>query len=437
MHRPYLKLVLVIIIFVSSRFYVQGQNSIDSLTLSKIITVVEQNHPSVKEAVEAINSADAGIGLAKSGYYPNVDATASYARIGPVQEMTFPGFGTFQLYPADNYSANLNCYETIFDFGKTSKNIAFAKEMKNLNQQTVEQVKQKLAFATIAIYYTIVYLQEAIVINKEQLKTLQEHLDFIEKKHETGSATQYEILSTKVKISAAENAGIDLQTNLKNQTTELNVLMGQPENATIAVKKELDVKLPEVREDSLLSFAFAHRDEIKIAQEKSTIAELKYKIIKAQDNPSLNVQLTGGAKNGYIPDLNLLKANYVAGLGLKVPIFNGTRSKYNLSQAKSAISMTGFETDLAKKTITSDVTENNENVKASLKKIERFKLQLSQSQEAFQLAQTSYQAGSITNLDLLDAATTISESSLLLLKSKIEYITNIFKLKASLGERLY
>jgi outer membrane protein TolC len=127
----------------------------------------------------------------------------------------------------------------------------------------------------------------------------------------------------------------------------------------------------------------------------------------------------------------------VAGLGLKVPIFNGTRSKYNLSQAKSAISMTGFETDLAKKTITSDVTENNENVKASMKKIERFKLQLSQSEEAFQLAQTSYQAGSITNLDLLDATTAISESSLLLLKSKIEYITNIFKLKASIGERLY
>lgn len=437
MHRPYLKLVLVIIIFVSSGYYVQGQNSVDSLTLSKIITVVEQNHPSVKEAVEAINSADAGIGLAKSGYYPNVDATASYARIGPVQELTFPGFGTFQLYPADNYSASLNCYETIFDFGKTSKNIAFAKEIKNLNQQTVEQVKQKLAFATIAIYYTIVYLQEAIVINKEQLKTLQEHLDFIDKKHETGSATQYEILSTKVKISAAENAGIDLQTNLKNQTTELNVLMGQPESTTIAVKKDLDIKLTEVREDSLLSFAFSHRDEIKIAQEKSTIAELKYKIVKAQDNPSLNVELSGGAKNGYIPDLNILKANYVAGLGLKVPIFNGTRSKYNLSQAKSAISMTGFETDLAKKTITSDVTENNENVKASMKKIERFKLQLSQSEEAFQLAQTSYQAGSITNLDLLDATTAISESSLLLLKSKIEYITNIFKLKASIGERLY
>ena len=58
-------------------------------------------------------------------------------------------------------------------------------------------------------------------MNRQRLKTLQEHLDFIEKKLITGSATQYEILSTKVKISSVESMGIDLQTNLKNQITEL------------------------------------------------------------------------------------------------------------------------------------------------------------------------------------------------------------------------
>jgi len=409
----------------------------DSLLLGKIISIVVQNHPSVKEAAEAINLADAGIGLAKSGYYPNIDASASYARIGPIQELTFPGFGTFQLYPADNYSASLNYNQTVFDFGKTSKNVAFANGNKNLSQQTLEQVKQKLAYTTTIIYYSVVYLQEAILINKEQLKTLQEHLDFIEKKLETGSATQYEILSTKVKISTVENMGIDLQTSLKNQITELNILMGQPENTSFTVKKELNINLPDVPKDSLFSFAFEHRDELKIAREKTTLSELKYKIVKAQDNPSLSVQLSGGGKNGYIPDLNTVKANFVAGLGLRIPIFDGTKSKYNLSQAKSSISITEFETEITKRAIISEIAENEENLKASLDKIEHFNLQLSQSQEAFQLAQSSFKAGAITNLDLLDAATTISESRLLLLKSRIEYIINVFKLKVSIGERLY
>ena len=413
------------------------QISGDSLTLSKIISLIVQNHPSVKEAAEAINMADAGIGLAKSGYYPNIDASAGYTRIGPKQELTFPGLGTFQLYPADNYAANLNYYQTIYDFGKTSKNVAFANETKNMNQQTLEQVKQKLAYSATIIYYSIVYLQQAIVINEEQMKTLQEHLDLIKKKQETGSATQYEILSTKVKISTVESMGIDLQTSLKNQITELNALMGQSGNIHFAVKEDLYVKLTVLPADSLFPFAFEHRDELKIARERTTLSELKYKIVKAQNNPSLNIQLTGGGKNGYIPDLNTVKANFVAGFGLKIPIFEGTKTKYNLLQAKSAISISELETELAKRSISSDVAENIDNMNASLNKIEHFNLQLNQSQEAFQLAQASFKAGTITNLDLLDAATVISESKLLLLKSRIEYTINVYKLKVAIGERLY
>lgn len=436
--RSYLKYALITtVIIITSGFLAQGQNSRDSLSLNSIISIVLQNHPSVNSALEAINSAEAGIGLAKSGYYPNIDASASYARIGPVQELSFPGSGTFKLYPADNYTANLNYNQTISDFGKTSRNVALASETRNLNQQSLEQVKQKLAYSTTLIYYSFVYLQEAIAINQKKLKTFQEHLDFIEKKRETGSATQYEILSTKVKISTIESTIIDLQTSLKNQNTELNELMGQAGNVQIKVKEELAVKLPGMPVDSLLPYAFEHRDEIKIAREKTTLNELKYKLVKTHDLPSLNVHVSAGGKNGYIPDLNIVKANFVAALELKIPIFDGTKSKFNLSQARSAIKITEFETELTKRTITTDVLETQENIKSSLKKIEHSNLQLSQSQEAFQLAQANFKAGVITNLDLLDAATAISESSLLLLKSRIDYITNVFKLKVSIGDRFY
>jgi outer membrane protein len=429
------KFILAVTILLSIGISGKCQTATDSLTLSKIISTVIQNHPSVEQAAEAINSAEAGIGLARSGYFPNIDATASYARIGPVQELTFPGFGTFQLYPADNYSANLNVYQNVYDFGRTHRNVALAKEIKNLNEQTLDQVKQKLALTTTLIYYSMVYLQQAIVINKDQLKTLEEHLEFVKKKQETGSAIQYEILSTQLKISTVESAGIDLQTSLQNQISEMNALLGQ--SGQITVSNELNITMPGIPTDSLLAIAYKQRDEIKLAREKTSLAELKYKLIRTQNYPTLNFQLSGGGKNGYIPNLNAVKAYFSAGLGLKVPIFEGTRTKYNLQQAKSGISSTDFETQLIKRNIAAEVEENEENITASLKKIERFTLQLNQSKEAYRLAQLNYQAGSITNLDILDASSTISESSLLLFKSRIEYIINVFKLKASLGERLY
>jgi len=413
------------------------QLSGDSITLAKIISIVVNNHPSVKEMIEAINYADAGVGLAKAGYYPNVEADASFTRIGPGEQITIPMFGSFDLFPVNNYSASLNFVQTLYDFGKTSKSVEYATEVKTLNELSVGKVKQKLASTVTSLYYSIVYLQEAIVINKEDLKTLNEHLDFITKKKETGSATQYEILSTKVKISNIESLGIDLKTTLDNQLTELNSLMGEKTDKQFNVKKDLLIKLPDHPSDSLVSYAYAHRDETLILEEKTNLANLKYNVVKAQDSPSFNLILSGGGKNGYLPKLEVVKANFVAGVGFKFPVFDGTRSKYSLLQAKSAILTSTLETEVEKRTISSEVTENEENLKSSLKKITHSELQLSQAEEAYALAQTNYTAGNITNLDLLDAATAVSESKLMLLKSKIGYIMNVYKLKAALGERLY
>jgi outer membrane protein len=414
-----------------------GQTISDSLSLSKIISNVLLNNPTLKESTEAINQSDASIGLAKTAYMPNFDVTANFTRIGPVTTLTFPGLGEFSLFPANNYGASLNYTESIYDFGKTKQNITYATESKYLSVQAIEQVKQKLALAAIVHYYSLLYMQEAILINKEDQKTLQEHLEFIQKKQASGTATQYEILSTQVKISAAENKGIELEAELNNQINEINTLMGLTQNSSFAVKKDLIIDIPVMPDDSLVSFALKNRDEMIVANEKSSISAIKYNVVKAQNNPSLAVYASGGTKNGYLPELNSLKANFTAGIGLKIPLYDAGRSKYNLMQAKSQSQVCTYEIDVAKLSVINDVHECSENLRSSIKSITHYRLQLSQAEEAFALAKTNYKAGSITNLDLLDAATTVSESKLLLYKSEITNVLNAYKLKAAIGQRLY
>ena len=412
----------------------------DSLALSDVIKQVLQNYPSVKSAEEAITAADAKIKLAQTAYYPDANVDASYTRLGPASGINFPGLGFFSLYPLNNYNADLSVNENIYDFGKTARNVNYEKESKNLSLETLEQTKQKLALIATNTFYNISYLQDAIEIKNEQLKDLKEHLDFINKKKETGSATQYEILSTKVRISNAESQKVDLESGLKVQLTVLNSILGQPENTIHYAKKDLNLNSEIVNQkpdDSLISFAINHRDEMKIAQEKTILAELNYKVIKSKNNPVINAFAAGGWKNGFFPDLNTLTANYAAGIAFKYPLFDAFRTKNNLLLAKSTINTSGFETDMTKRTITNEVVENRLNINAAHKKIDQFTLQLEQAKQAKALAETSFKAGAITNLDLLDATTTVSESRLSLLKSQIDYILSIYKLKMAMGERLY
>lgn len=409
----------------------------DSLSLKSVIKQVIANYPAVKVAEEAINYADSRIGLAKTGYNPVVDFTASFANLAPVTKLTFPSLGTFQLYPANNYSASINLQQLVYDFGRTRQNIELENENKAIGEQTLEQVKQRLSLLTVNNFYTLLFLQAAIRIKDEQLTALKEHLQYVEKMMATGSATEYQVLSTKVRISTVESQRVDIVASLAAQQASLNSLLGNDQATRPVVKNELSVEPPVVPSDSILSYAFHNRDEVLINEKKTSLAELRYGMTKLLNKPLLSLQASGGAKNGYIPDLGKFTPNYVIGLGLRIPLFDGMKNKYNLSQAQSAIASLSYESDFTKRNISNEVYESEALMFAAMKKISQFELQLSQALKAYSLAETSFKSGVITNLDLLDANTSVSESSLLLLKARIDYAASVYKLKAALGQRIY
>jgi outer membrane protein TolC len=416
----------------------EGQiKSGDSLTLGSTIREVVQNHPAVKRAMEDLNAADAKIGIAHASDYPYVDFESSFTRIGPVSTLSIPDLGSFSFMPRNNYSTAINLNQTIYDFGKTSKNISFEKQGKELSRQSVEQVRQKLAQSVISTYYMLAYLQEAIKIKDEQLSTLNQHLQFVEKRAATGSATRYEILTTQVRISAIQNQKTDLETARQVQVTQLNSLLGKPEKLDERVKIDLGSPLTDISYDSLIAASMRNRDEIKIAAAKSKQAQLRYDFTHTQNNPVINGFVSGGIKNGYIPDIYKATPNFVAGVGLKIPIFDGKRNKYNLVQARSAIQASDDETEITRRNVINEVVESLANVEASQKKIDQNQLQLQQAIQAFSLAKVSFQSGVITNLELLDTSTALSESNLSLLKARIDNVMNLYKLKWAIGERLY
>jgi len=429
---------LAFIVFINTIVVGQTINtSTDSLSLKNVIQQVISSYPTVKIAEEAIKNADARIGLAKTGYNPVVDMTASFANLAPVTKLTFPGLGTFQLYPGYNYSAQVNVQQLIYDFGRTRQNVELENENKAIGIQTLEQVKQKLSLYTISNFYTLLFLQAAIKIKDEQLADLKEHLHYIEKVMATGSATEYQVLTTQVKISTVESQMVDLIAAQSTQQAALNSLLGNNKPGNPVVRNELSVIPPVIPSDSVLSYAYQNRDEVLINQKRASLAEIKYGMTKLQNKPYLSLQASGGAKNGYLPSLEKLTPNYVIGMGLKVPLFDGMKNKFNLSQAQSAITTLSFESEYTKRNISNEVYESEALMFAANKKVSQFELQLKQALKAYSLAETSFKSGAITNLDLLDANTSVSESSLLLLKAKIDYAASVYKLKAALGERIY
>jgi outer membrane protein len=414
-----------------------ANNSGDSLTLNEILNEVIHNYPSIKKVQSDLESSDAKIGLAKTAYLPDVNITAGYTLVGPTSTISIPGLGSFQMNPASNYSAMLNVTENIYDFGKTQKNVTYEKQSKELVGLSVDQLKQKLSGMMVGNFYSIIFLQEAIKIKDEEHATLLEHFHFVEKKEASGSATKYEILTTKVRISTNESQKTDLLNALQIQLSQLNSFLGKSQDTKLKVKNELLAPQIFAANDSLFSFAFDHRNEMKMVRQKNELANTRLKMVNIQNNPSLNFFGSGGYKNGYIPDLNKLTANFAVGIGLKIPIFDADRSKYTKIQAQSEIKGNVQEIDLTRRTIVNEVVESKANAESALKKVNLSELQLEQAQQAYALAETSFNAGAITNLELMYSYTAVTDSKLALLKTKIDYSVSLLKLKIALGEQIY
>jgi outer membrane protein len=409
----------------------------DSVNLQQVVTRVIETHPSVLKAEEAINSVEAGIGLARSAYYPDIDLGAGYTRIGPIPAISVPGLGSFDMAPANNFNTTLNVRQTVYDFSKTKTNIQLAESNKDIAEKNIDLLRQKLSLITITSYYTVAYLQEAVHIKDMQLAILEQHLGFVTRQKETGSATDYEILSTKVRISNAKNQKLDLETAHDNQVAILNSLLGVPENTKIVVKNRFMIQPINYEFDSLISYAIVHRNEMALAGLRQKQAELRFQSVKIENNPTLSAFASGGIKNGYFPELNKPTANYAAGLGLRVPIFTATRHKYNLQWASSDISSIKNDIELYRREISSEVYQNATSLQASKRKIDQSELQFEEAQEARRLATLRYTSGTLTNLDLLDNESYEAESRLALMKARIDYLINSARLEISIGKQGY
>jgi outer membrane protein len=431
------KIILILSALVAVISAKAASGTTDTLQLSDAIHQMLQQYPTISLAQEGLNASDAKIGLARSGYQPDIDATASYTRIGPVPSFDFPGFGHILLYPEDNYVASVNVQQTIYDFGKTANRVAVEEQGKTISEQNIDLVKEQLTKRLIGLYYTYLYVQEAYKIQNEKIANLQEHLTLIMKKRETGSATDYEVLSTQVKLAASEAQKTDQESSLNTMQALLNSFLGKPKNTALVVSAKTNAPILQDIQDSTISIALRNRTEIKQALTRIKLMEMRIDLAKSENHPSIKAYVSAGGKNGYVPDIGKFKADYSAGVGLRIPIYDASRTKYNVSLAKTSLLVSQHEQDVTSLQITNEVVEFYQKEMAGIRKVEQSEYQVKQAQKAYDLASTSYKTGVITNLDLLDATTALAESRLMLLKARIDLLVGYYELQMAEGQKLF
>jgi outer membrane protein len=409
----------------------------DSLTVETTVRMVIDNYPAIRQVNQNIAVSDAQIEQSRSGYYPDIVGSGSYNRIGPVPTFTFPDLGTFDMAPHDNYDFHVGLRQTLYDFGKRSAALNLAKTGKQTALENEEALKSNLAYQTVEVFYSILFLRRNAAVLDEQIDALNQHLGIIKNKVEAGTATDFDILTTQVRIANTQTQKIDIAAALKAQEISFRQLVGLAPDKPVLLKGDFSVKAAGLDINSLIATASEQLPEMRLARNAATSAQIQYRIASIADRPSLAANLILGAKNGYSPEIDKIKANWVAGLQISASIFNGFLTRGKANQASAYIKAADYHIQDLERSIKANVEQAVIRVAANQEKLNATEPLVAQAEQAVSLAKIRYDAGTATNLDLLDAETALSNARLLRLKASYDLVKSRYSLDKAIGNKIW
>jgi outer membrane protein TolC len=415
-----------------------AQDTTITLTLDRAIARAMANQPLIQQAEAAVEAARARVGEAQSAYYPNVSAAAVYTRLEPDESISFPGLGNFSLVPVNNWDFNVGLRQVIFQFGRRGVQVKLAENGVSAAQIGVEQIRMSIVFQAAQGFYTVLFLKEQLMALNEQLHNLQEHLSATQVKVQTGSATRYDVLSTGVRISALQSQLIEADNQYQKQSIALKQLLGMEESAHLLLNGGFTPMAEDPSdEQSQLASAMAHRPEVLQAVESESAAELNRSLATMGAWPTISAHASMGFKNGILTSQNLNNNvpvfNWVAGIQVSVPVFQGLLIVRQGEEADKKLLAARENTLAVKRNVTTQVLQALQDSEASRKQVQSAQSQLDQAKEMLEVVKLQYDLGMLTNLEYLDAQAALERAQLGSLQAQYREVLSEFAVKQATG----
>jgi len=376
------------------------------MTLRQVLDEALAHYPSIEAARARIEAARGRTQQTEAARLPQINAQASYTFVDPLAYVDFPtSSGSTRVYQQtqNNYDVGLNLRQLVIDFGRTNALVAAARTGELSNQDALDQIRNEVGYQAIGYFYSATLLQESVAVADEEIRALQEALRIAQQRSDAGTATHFDVLTTKVRLATAENRRTDTVAALQRQEARLRQVLGRQDSGAVAVQGGFPAGVHTPARETLVSEAFSQRPDLLTARHAEESRSHLLAAADRADRPTINAAIGGGTRDGYAPSLNAAKAYIDAGVALNVPIFTGHRIEGEKREARAEMRAAHERVIEAQRVAIADIDAALADVAASSARLGNADTLVAQAQEALSLAQSRYERGVITNFELLDA----------------------------------
>ena len=438
-----MKNILIILIFIISNS-IFGQ---DALSFSDCLNLAIKNNLALKTA---INDQEIASYQYKSSYgkiapslYGVADNKNSWGR--EIDQNT----NQFVNQDLKYYSGNLNAMFNLFSGFTVINTIKSSKQENQIRKINIEKVKYDITIDLAQKFITILYLQEIIVANQEQIKSSEKQLELAILKFNSGVVAESAVFKIKSQKATEE---LNLLTN-ENRLTDNFISLKQLMN--ISLEKEIQLLKPniEINKNALLEqnpFSITKKAiEINPLYSMSVLKESKAKtslaLARAPLYPTLTMRAYVGSNytdnyydndNILIPNSEQIDNNYLKGLrfNLLIPIFSQMDNYSKIKTSKVNLKQSKLNTEIIQNNLSKDVLKAITDTKTSIKKNESSAIAYEFSKKSYDSDVLKFELGKINITELNVTKIIYNNSQADLIQSKYELLFNNALINFYIGE---
>jgi outer membrane protein len=422
-----MKKLLIISAFVLVVIQSNGQPTVDN-ELKTLIQKSFTYFPRVKELEQQVEINTIREDVTRSGYRPTITGAVTYSYIDPISIINIPtGPGTFneiKTQPNGNQNANVTINQLLYDFGRAKRNLEKSKYDILIAKDNLEASKGTLASQVASIYYSIIYLQKSITVQDSVISYYRAFKKLIDNRIKQGDALEFDALSAQNNIDQAENRKVDLTNALQKQINLLAYSTGETGKPSATL---LDFQIEFSSIDSLVEEAKQNNKELSIAKKRILQQEEELQLNKANQYPTLNLNGALGVRNGYQPDINQNRFNYLIGAGINIPIYTGNRNSNQIKIAETSLQAYRYASETQLANVNRDINQALTDIKSSNERLANTESQIKQTTRALELAKSRFKNGTITYVELINAQTNLQQANLF--KLQYEYQRTLAKIE--------
>jgi len=371
---------------------------------------------------------------------PQVVASGQYKRTDRDALENFPGAPAS---PDQNWNTGVQIVQSVYDGGKL---IAAVKAARLSKEQALAQYQTVIADALLSVrvaYYDVLLAAQQITVHEASVNLLQKELDDQQRRYDAGTVPRFNVLRAEVAVANERPLLIQARNNNRIAKNNLSNLLGYNlprdiwEDIPLQLTDTLDAVPYQANLPDAIQQALSRRTELVALRKTEQLQQLNIVNAKSGYKPAVSVFAGYGWYNAqFTPPVQLDHDinGWNAGAQLQWNIFDGLLTHGKVVQAKALhdksvteLADQSRQIELQVRTAYSDFIEAKE-VLDSQEKVQE------EADEALREAKARAEAGTGTQLDVLDAETSLTQARTTNVQALHDYAAARARLERAIGE---